>query len=638
MIVRGRRAAGLFSALLVLACAGDAHRSQDQNAPPVARITATSSVVRVGSAALLDGSTSSDPDGDGLTYAWAFGAKPGGSAATLAFTTGKQTAFVPDLPGAYVVTLVVSDGKVPGEPAMIVLTATTDGGGGGGGTDLPPVANAGGNRSAFIGVQVTLDGTGSFDPESEPLRFSWRIVSAPAGSTASLGAATTATPTFTPDRSGSYVVELTVSDAAATAIATVVITATNPAPAASPGGDRAAYVGDLVALDARAADPDGEPITYAWTLPTRPAGSAAALVGADTATPSLHLDVAGTYLVALAVSDPSATADTITFTITAYPPLAPLTHRVLDAEYSKALDAIVMIDEAPSALYVYDPVAKTESRVLLPLTPTSVSVGPDGLFAVVGHNANVSYVDLAAARLVKTYPVSAVLGDVVLAGNGFAYLFPTTPSFDTIHSLNLSTGAETSGGGFLGFEGTRAKLHPGGAWVYGADNGVSPADIRKFDVSAGASVTGYDSPYHGDYSMCGNLWLSEDGARIFTACGNVFRATSTRTTDMTYAGALEATGVVRDLADSQTAAEILAIPGTSWWSGTGHEDESVRVFGAEYMTQKRAVALSPFLVGEKTFAGHGRFVFWSADASRRFALVQADPTAGLLKDFAAVEF
>jgi hypothetical protein len=43
-------------------------------------------------------------------------------------------------------------------------------------------------------------------------------------------------------------------------------------------------------------------------------------------------------------------------------------------------------------------------------------------------------------------------------------------------------------------------------------------------------------------------------------------------------------------------------------------------------------------VGEKTFAGHGRFVFWSADASRRFALVQADPTAGLLKDFAAVEF
>ena len=71
----------------------------------------------------------------------------------------------------------------------------------------------------------------------------------------------------------------------------------------------------------------------------------------------------------LVVSDPGATLPERVVTVTAYPAMAPLAHRVLDAEYSKALDAIVMIDEGPHALYVYDPVAKTEKKVLLPWRP-----------------------------------------------------------------------------------------------------------------------------------------------------------------------------------------------------------------------------------------------------------------------------
>ena len=93
--------------------------------------------------------------------------------------------------------------------------------------------------------------------------------------------------------------------------------------------------------------------------------------------------------------------------------------RVVDAEYSGALARIVMVSATPNRLHVFDPLTAVDVPVDLPLAPTSLSVGPDGLFAAVGHDGWVSYVDLSAGSLVKTMPVSTAAVDVVLAGNGF---------------------------------------------------------------------------------------------------------------------------------------------------------------------------------------------------------------------------
>lgn len=715
------RQAWVAAVLIALAACSSAGGTRVVNHPPVASAGADRSV-QVGELVMLDAGASTDEDGDALTYSWSLGVAPAGSAAALASSTGRQTAFVPDRPGSYVVVLSAFDGKAASGPVLLVVSAGQAGGpppvavagadvvvapgqqvvlsgaasydpssrpiafswgitsqpagaspsltgaatptptfssatagtyvvtltvtalGGGSASDAvtvtvgdpTPVASAGGDRTVPAGQVVTLQGSGS-DPDGTPVTLAWVMVSKPAGSAAVLAGAATATPTFTPDVAGQYVVRLTVSNASGEAVSTATITATNPPPVSDVGGNRAAYLGETVVLDSQASDPDGEPLTFTWTLVSKPAGSAAALSAGATATTSFVPDVAGQYLISLVVSDPNATLPEQVVAVTAYPALAPLAHRVLDAEYSKALDAIVMLDEAPNALYVYDPVTKAEKKVLLPLAGTSVGVSPDGLTALVGHNAFVTHVDLVAGTIIKTWPVAAVLGDVVVAGNGYAYLFPSTPSFDTIHSLDLATGAEATTGSFIGFEGTRAKLHPSGTAIYGADNNVSPADIRKFDISGGATVTGYDSPYHGDYPMCGDLWLSEDGARIFTACGRVFRATSTRVTDMTYAGTLEATTSIRHLADSAVAGEVVAVPRAGSF-GTGHEDEQLLVFAADFLTRKPSVPVSPFITPAGTFTGHGRFVFHGADGTSRWALIQADAASAMLKDFAVMSF
>jgi hypothetical protein len=73
----------------------------------------------------LDGSGSSDINGDTLTYAWTLTSVPEGSTATLTGATTVDPTFTPDLAGAYVVSLVVNDGTVNSAPDTVTITAVT---------------------------------------------------------------------------------------------------------------------------------------------------------------------------------------------------------------------------------------------------------------------------------------------------------------------------------------------------------------------------------------------------------------------------------------------------------------------------------------------------------------------------------
>lgn len=89
----------------------------------------------------------------------------------------------------------------------------------------------------------------------------------------------------------------------------------NGLPTADAGSPVAVVVGTTVTLDGTgSSDPDGDSLSYAWTLLTRPAGSAATLSGANLAHAALTVDVPGAYTVGLVVNDgrgdsPQATVD-----------------------------------------------------------------------------------------------------------------------------------------------------------------------------------------------------------------------------------------------------------------------------------------------------------------------------------------
>ena len=66
-------------------------------------------------------------------------------------------------------------------------------------TPTAPIASASGPGSIVIGNGVTLDASGS---SGEDLAFSWTLLSRPAGSGATLAGAGSASPSFTPDLTG----------------------------------------------------------------------------------------------------------------------------------------------------------------------------------------------------------------------------------------------------------------------------------------------------------------------------------------------------------------------------------------------------------------------------------------------------
>lgn len=93
------------------------------NATPVAN-AGPAQTVGANVIATLNGTLSSDANGDPLSYLWAVTTKPAGSTALLSSYTVASPLFLADTPGTYVVSLIVNDGKVPSAPATVTITVT----------------------------------------------------------------------------------------------------------------------------------------------------------------------------------------------------------------------------------------------------------------------------------------------------------------------------------------------------------------------------------------------------------------------------------------------------------------------------------------------------------------------------------
>jgi len=308
-------------------------------------------------------------------------------------------------------------------------------------------------------------------------------------------------------------------------------------------------------------------------------------------------------------------------------------HKVVDAEYNKSYDKIVTIASVPlKQLHIHDPATGSDTTVDLPLDPTCVSISPDGRHAAVGHNGWISYVDLNTPALVEVYSVSTDVFDIVLAGNGYVYAFPRVDQWEYIRCINLQTGKETLSTGGLLFAGTRAKLHPGGNYIYGADNNLSPSNIEKYDITNGTATCLYNSPYHGDYNMGGDLWFSEDGLKILTKGGTVFHSSETKAEDMTYAGALSGISNVTHMSHSGTAGKVAVIPGNSYGQTTN--DVDLMLLNDEYLTPEAKRSLPKFTVDGVSYSAHGRFVFFNSTGEKYYVIEQADAASGLILDYA----
>lgn len=123
--------------------------------------------VSEGDLVTLNGSLSSDPEQDNLTYSWSV---PLGSPIVLSDNTAMEPTFTaPNVSTDtdYSVRLLVNDGQSWSTEDIVVITVEND--------NVAPSANAGPDQSVNEGETVYLDGSGSFDPDQDPLTYEWFV-------------------------------------------------------------------------------------------------------------------------------------------------------------------------------------------------------------------------------------------------------------------------------------------------------------------------------------------------------------------------------------------------------------------------------------------------------------------------------
>ena len=239
----------------------------------------------------LDGSRSSDINGDALTYLWSFVSRPAGSTAALNTPTLVMPQFRVDRAGTYVIQLVVSDGRNDSSPEMVTISTR----------NTAPVANAGPAQSGALNSTVQLTGAGSTDVDGDALTYLWSWNSVPTGSVAAFSSPTAVNPTFTLDRPGTYVAQLIVNDWNSNSTPVTVTISSNSIqpPTANPGLGQSVQQGALVTLNATGTDPQNQPLTYTWSLTTRPTNSNAVLSNPASARPTFTADKAGLFVAQL---------------------------------------------------------------------------------------------------------------------------------------------------------------------------------------------------------------------------------------------------------------------------------------------------------------------------------------------------
>ena len=280
--------------------------------------------VNEGDLVTLNGTGSYDPDDDAITYRWHQGPlffPPGGENVDLGVdrkTSGIVTFVAPEVTGRTVFTftlLVFANGESDLKSTRVTVLNLNQ----------APVADAGPGQTVSMGAVVTLNGTGSHDPDGSVVTYQWSQLAGIRMSGIYTAQPTFKAPPVTESTDYRFTLRVTDADGASHLDYVTVTVVPNAAPVADAGPDQTVTEGGTVTLDGSGSrDTDGSIDSYRWTTP-----AGIVLSDADAASPTFAAPYVSSntdYDFTLRVTDNlgRSAADTVTVTVrNAAPPPPP---------------------------------------------------------------------------------------------------------------------------------------------------------------------------------------------------------------------------------------------------------------------------------------------------------------------------
>jgi hypothetical protein len=321
--------------------------------------------------------------------------------------------------------------------------------------------------------------------------------------------------------------------------------------------------------------------------------------------------------------------------------VATLSYNVDSAQYSLALDRIVIASDSDAAVHVYDPRTNDDTRIPLPASiplPSAdrgdqlrLALAPDGLRAViVSLSSWIVYVDLANATILGQFSSpnpDAKLSDVAVGSDGYAYVLWTGGGW----SLDLATGAfasialdSTIEANFTSF----MASSPDGARLYTINSYYQMATVPLAGGRIGPSLMATEP-------TCGAPWVSRDGTRVFTSCGPTYESpTATPDGGVFPSGPMLAvaspsvsvtpTPAVWGLDDPSSGSPVAAI-GVDPGANVDAPDAAVdlALYDPGTLALQGTVPFPLLVSGGVTSPSFAQFVFYDASGTTRFELVAA---------------
>lgn len=243
---------------LLAGCGGGGGGGDDDppaNRTPSANAGADQSAFKAG-AVTLDGSASTDPDGNALTYRWV---QTAGASVTLSSaTTARPTFTAPAASGTLTFSLVVNDGRADSAADTAQVTIS----------NRAPTANAGADSSIDSSTLYTLSALGSTDPDTDPLTYTWVQLTGPQVvlTTIAPGRARFTAPAATTRLEfGVIANDGEVASGQDTVTIDVTQRTSNEPPVVWVDGDSSAPKRYETTIWSYGYDPEGAPVTFSWT-------------------------------------------------------------------------------------------------------------------------------------------------------------------------------------------------------------------------------------------------------------------------------------------------------------------------------------------------------------------------------------